>query len=192
MLAAVVVGLTGASATNETDVGGQPAATAAPIPDEVRAGWERQIGTWVADNSAYRSEDDPHDAFSIEWRWGIGQTSVVGRLYGIQGGRDIATYWEFREYWHPGERRLVPMQFGADGAVGIGTRELQAGGRSEMLQTLFHPATGVIERIGHRSELSGDTHVTRSFNVSADGTRTDRRTYTWVRQPGGRREPRRP
>jgi hypothetical protein len=59
------------------------AAAAAAIPDEVRAAWAARIGTWVADNSAYKSEDDPHDAFGIDWSWGIGQTRWCDPTQGV-------------------------------------------------------------------------------------------------------------
>jgi hypothetical protein len=50
-----------------------------------------------------------------------------------------------------------------------------------MLQTFFDPSGGA-SRTGHRSELTGDTHITRSFDVGADGAWTPRRTYTWRRR----------
>lgn len=180
---ALVLALPPAPAAARGQDRGPAGPTAAPIPQAVLDGWARLVGTWIADNTAYKSDADPYDAFGIEWSWGIGQKSLVGRLYGIQGGQDVATFWEFREFWHPGEARVVPMQFGAGGVVGTGWHEFQADGRSEMLQTFFDPAAGTVTSIGHRSELSGDRHVTQSFTVEADGTWTPQRSYTWIRQP---------
>lgn len=162
-----------------------PPARAEAIPQAVIDQWARLVGTWVTDNSAYKSDDNPYDGFGLEWSWGLGERSLVGRLYGIVDGRDVATFWEFREFWHPGDARLVAMQFGAGGAVGSGWHDIGEGGTSEMLQTFYYPAAGTVEQVGHRSTLEGDRHVTASFSVAADGTWTPRRTYTWYRQPGG-------
>jgi hypothetical protein len=157
-------------------------ATAAPIPPEVLANWEQLIGTWIADNTRFRSEQEPFDAYGIDWNWGQGNRSLTGRLYGLQAGRDIGTFWQFREFWHPGEAQVIAMQFGSGGVYGAGPHRIEPDGTSEMLQTFFDPSAGTVERVGHRSELRAREHVTRSFNVSIDGTWTPRREYTWVRQ----------
>lgn len=156
--------------------------TAAVIPAEVTTNWEQLVGTWVADNSAYKSDQDPFDGFGLEWSWGIDRKSVVGRLYGIQDGQEAGTFWEFREYWHPGDQTLVTMQFGVGGTFGVGPHEHQGEGRSEMLQTFYRPADGVVFRVGHRSVLRGDEQLTESFDVDEAGAWTPRRSYTWSRQ----------
>ncbi len=158
------------------------AANADPIPDWVLANWEKLVGTWVADNEAYKNAEDTMDAYGIEWEWGLGKKSLVGRLYGIRDGLEAGTFWEFREFWHPGENRLIATQFGSDGTYGAGPHERKAEGATEMLQT-FCPATGAPFRVGHRSKLEGDVHTTQSFDVSEDGLWKDRRTYVWRRKP---------
>jgi hypothetical protein len=138
------------------------------------------IGTWVTDNAAHVSANEPAEQYAIDWSWGLGRQSMTGRLYGLKGSKEIGTFWEFREFWHPGDGRLVIMQFGAGGTYGVGWHEVRADGTSEMLQT-FHDPSGRTTLTGHRSELKGDTHTTHSFDVAADGSWTPRRTYVWKR-----------
>lgn len=157
----------------------------APVPEEIVAHWQRLIGTWITDNSEYRTDAEPFDAFGLDWSWGLGRQSLVGRLYGLRDGAEAGTFWEFREFWHPLDRQLVTMQFGAGGAYGVGPHEIRPDGTSEMVQTFFNPGMGTTERIGHRAELHGNEHVTASFAVAEDGTWAPRRTYTWIKQPAG-------
>jgi hypothetical protein len=166
---------------------GLPAAAEppAPAPQWVTGMWTELVGTWVADNSAYRDERDTMDAYGIEWRWGIGRKSLVGRLYGIKDGKEAGTFWEFREFWHPGERRLIAAQFGSDGSYGAGPHEREPDGYTRMLQTFFDPEAGNTFEVGHRARLEGDVHTTTSFNVDEAGTWTKRRAYVWKRQPPG-------
>jgi hypothetical protein len=166
---------------------GQAAATAArPAPDVVIATWEKLIGTWVADNSTFKNDVDTMDAYGIEWEWGLGKKSLVGRLYGVKDGKDVGTFWEFREFWHPGEARLIATQHAADGTYGAGPHDVKADGTSEMVQTFFDPGAGTTSIVGHRSKLEGDVHTTSSFNVDEKGVWTPRRTYVWRRIVTGR------
>jgi hypothetical protein len=126
------------------------------------------------------------DAYGIEWEWGLGKKSLVGRLYGIKGGKDVGTFWEFREFWHPGEARLIATQHAGDGTYGTGPHEVKADGTSEMVQTFFDPGAGTKSIVGHRSKLEGDVHTTSSFNVDEKGVWTPRRTYVWRRILKGR------
>jgi hypothetical protein len=165
-----------------------PSDSAAPAP-RVRPEWvgpymEGMIGIWIADNAKYRSDAEPFEAYGIEWKWGAGRQSLAGRLYAIVDGRDAGTSWDFREFWHPGEGRLLASQFGTDGTFGIGPHERLADGTLEMVQTFYDPS-GKMTRVGHRSRIQGDEMITQSFDVSPNGAWTDRRTYTWRRQPVG-------
>jgi hypothetical protein len=166
---------------------GQAAAPASrPAPEVVIATWEKLIGNWVADNSKFKNDVDTMDAYGIEWEWGLGKKSLVGRLYGIKGGKDVGTFWEFREFWHPGEARLIATQHAGDGTYGAGPHDVKPDGTSEMVQTFFDPGAGTKSLVGHRSKLDGDVHTTSSFNVDEKGVWTPRRTYVWRRIVKGR------
>jgi len=162
-------------------VGGAAVENGQAPPDWVAQSMAARVGVWIADNSLHRSEAEPWEAYGIEWTWGLGQRSLIGRLYGIRDGKDVATFWQFREYWHPGEKQLVALQFGADGTVGIGPHIRKADGSDEILQVFYAP-DGSASRIGHRSTLRGDEQVSQSFDVSEDGTWAPRRSYVWRKQ----------
>ena len=157
-------------------------ARAEPAPEWVVENWTGLVGTWVADNSAYKTTDAAMDAFGLEWSWGLNQKSLVGRLYGIKDGKEVATFWELREFWHPGKGELLTEQFGGNGAYGVGPHRETGDGSTEMLQVFYDPSTGRENRVGHRAVLDGDEHTTTSFDVDDDGTWTERRTYVWRRQ----------
>lgn len=168
----------------------KPAVTAAP--DWVREHWGRMVGRWVADNSTYKSDQETADAYGIEWAWGVGRTSLTGRLFALEDGAETATYWQFREFWHPGAGRLTVEQFGAGGAYGVGHAEVGADGAHEMEQVFYYPAAGATARVGHRSGFDGDVHVTESFDIDEAGVWKPRRSYEWRRQPsvdGGKSSP---
>lgn len=134
-------------------------------------------GRWVADNSAYQGENEPFDAYVLEWKAGFDGMTMTGRLFGLADGKETPAFWEFRQYWHPGRNEAVVEQFGWGGAMGIGT--LTQDGVSD--QTIYN-ADGSTARIGHRAELvDADTRVQASFDID-DGEWRPRRTYTWIRQ----------
>jgi len=155
---------------------------AAPPPAWVATYLEAMIGTWIADNRPHRSEDEPFDAYGIEWKWGVGKKSIVGRLFAMRDGKEVGTVWDFREFWHPGDGQLIASQFGSDGTYGVGPHARKADGTMEMLQTFYAPDGGV-RRIGHRSELKPGEMVSRSFDVQSDGTWKARRVYSFRRKP---------
>ena len=147
-------------------------------PDWVQEEMEVMIGRWIADNSAYQSEDEPYESYGIEWSWGIGEGSVVGRLFGLHDGEEVGPFWDFRQFWHPGEEQLMVYQFGWGGVVGVGPVERVDEHTSRLLQTFYDP-DGSTRRVGHRTERRDGVERGQSFDVSEDGTWTERRTYTW-------------
>jgi hypothetical protein len=156
--------------------------TPAPAPAHVVENWQSLIGTWIASNQQYKSDLDPMDAYGITWEWGLNKKSLVGRLYGLRDGKEVGTFWEFREFWHPGEHRVIATQFGRDGTYGVGPHDIGSDGTSEMLQTFFAPEEGAIRKIGHRAHLKGDVHTTSSFDVNDQDDWKPRRSYVWRRQ----------
>lgn len=136
-------------------------------------------GRWIADNSEYKSEQEPFDAYGTEWTASFDGTTLSGRLFGIKDGKETVNFWEFRQYWHPGRGEAVVEQFGWGGTVGVGIA-WQDGATTRSDQTFFAP-DGSASRTGHISEFpDNDTHITRSFDIE-DGIWQARRTYTWRR-----------
>lgn len=132
--------------------------------------------TWVTDNSKFKSADEPFDAYATSWSWGLGRQSLKGRLYGIKDGKEAGTFWEFRLYWQPSEKKAVMLQFG-NGAVGEGTMWEVGPDSTESDQTFSWP-DGSQTRLRHLSRLTGGEHLTASFDWS--GTEWQpRRTYLW-------------
>ncbi|MGE0046492.1 MAG: hypothetical protein AB7T08_12105, partial [Hyphomonadaceae bacterium] len=79
-----------------------PAAAAAPPQwwaDHVNF-ITRDGGVWVTPNAA--TDAAGPDAYAMEWRTANEGRVLSGRLYGLREGREIAEYWTFREFWHPG------------------------------------------------------------------------------------------
>jgi len=58
-------------------------------------------GVWIADNAAYRSDQEPMDAYVIRWQRGV----APGTMRGVANGRHTPTIFEFRTYWHLGTKR---------------------------------------------------------------------------------------
>lgn len=140
----------------------------------------RGSGRWETDNAPYRSEKEPSDAYGMEWRWGIGRSSITGRLFGIKEGREIDTFWEYRLFWDPGTKKAMMLQFAAWGAVGMGEVRDAGEGTTEMEQ-VFHEADGSKWEGRHRSTLAGDEYRTESFSRK-DGGWASNRVYVWHRR----------
>lgn len=152
------------------------------MPDWLRAHMEflaRDDGYWVTENSNYKSENEPSDAYSLEWRWGIGKQSLIGRLSGLQDGREIGTFWEYRLVWHPGEKQAILYQFGRDGTFGYGPLHQHDAETNELEQTFFN-TDGSSWTGRHHTKDSGDEHHTTSF-VLRDGNWEKNRYYVWRR-----------
>ena len=172
-----------ATGTDRRSAASQPtAATITPAPDWVQDHWTQMIGRWVADNSAYRSDQETADAYVIEWSWGVGRSSMRGRMFALDGGEETQTIWEFREFWHPGRAELLVEQWGAGGVYGSGPQTRLEDGTMEMEQVFHYPAAGASARVGHRARVEGDRHTTESFDVGEDGEWKARRRYVWVRE----------
>ncbi|MEX0644969.1 MAG: hypothetical protein WD076_06650 [Parvularculaceae bacterium] len=140
-------------------------------------------GRWIADNSAYKSEQEPYDAYGVEWKSSFDGTTLSGRLFGLKDGKEIGDFWEFRQYWHPGRKEAVLEQFGWGGTVGAG-RMWREGDKTKTDQTFF-TVDGGAARSGHLSAMpDASTQVTESFDIKDDAW-TARRRYVWKRAPGG-------
>jgi hypothetical protein len=142
----------------------------------------RGSGVWVAPNPANDADPSQPDAFAMEWRAANNGHVLIGRLYGIEAGEPLPDFWTFREFWHPGEQRVVLEQWGGPGVYGTGTTTME-GNRAIVEQTFWLP-DGRDWKEGHRTVEDGDTYVTDQFDIDAEGNWTPNGTYTWRRAPG--------
>ena len=138
-------------------------------------------GRWVADNSPYKNENEPYDAYGLEWRSSFDGTTMTGRLFGLIDGEESGTFWEFRQYWHPGAKKAVLEQFGWNGVVGVGVIWPE-GEAMKTAQTFYDPDGGE-RRAGHiNSFRDADTQISESYDI-VDGEWKPRRRYVWKRAP---------
>ena len=165
------------------DVGCAGIATAA---DSAPAWFRRHLenltsgsGRWTADNSAFRSQGEPWDAYGLEWTWGLGRQSVKGRLYAIKDGKEVGSFFEYRLLWHPGERKAMLFQYGSDGTYGLGVIEPDGANGTAVEQTFYQPDGGTT-RVKHTDRHIGEVRVVRSFDW-VNGAWHPRRVYHWKR-----------
>lgn len=136
-------------------------------------------GRWITDNSAYRSDAEPWGSYGTSWTASFDGTTMSGRLFAIEGGKETTRFWEFRQYWHPGKREAVLEQFGRGGKLVIG--RMTNDGHVTTIDQTAYAIDGSLSRGGHESRfLDSATYFTESFNVK-DGLRTPNRAYTWRR-----------
>ena len=139
----------------------------------------RDGGRWLTSNADYQSENEPFEAYGLEWKKGYAN-SMTGRLFAIRDGEETGDFWRFVQYWHPGNGKAVVQQFGAGGAMGIGKLWPDSDGVNKMKQTFYNP-DGSFTMNGHTARNpDADTHITESFNI-VDGEWQSNRIYTWRR-----------
>jgi hypothetical protein len=159
-----------------------------PLPDWLRQEMSLRAagsGRWIADNRPHMSADEPADAYGIEWRWGVDQTSLAGRLFGLRDGKEIGEYWQYRVSWNPRTGQAALQQWGGRGAYGAGELRPAGPGRTDCVQ-VFHAPGAADWAVRHLSEFSKTpeaTEVTRSFDWDGSGW-AQRRTYVWKRAGG--------
>ena len=151
------------------------------IPDWFYEELDAHIGVWITDNAAYMSETEPIEQFGMEWKMGIGGTSIIGRLYGIKDGKEIGNYWEFREYWDPVKRQAIIQQFGYGGMIGIGPVHNLGNGNFEAFP-VFMEASGNSYEQKHVNVLVGNEMKSTSYNKTSSGGWEKDRYYVWYKQ----------
>lgn len=158
-----------------------PKASATGLPDW----WKAHVafmtekgGTWLAPNPPGERDVMVPDAFGMEWRAANEGHLLIGRLYGMEADGEIAGYWTFREFIHPGERRVILEQWGGPGVYGVGETTSPSKDHGQVDQTFWLP-DGRSWREGHRTEEKGDEYVTHVFDIGADGKWTLKNSTTW-------------
>lgn len=139
-------------------------------------------GRWITDNSPHKSEDEPFDAYGMEYEKGLGGKSVRGRLFGLVNGKEVATFWEFHTVWHPGNNRVIAYQFGSDGTFAEGPL-VATGKHTQRMEQVFYRPDGQSWKSGHETEEAADgTFITQSFDIGDDGAWRKGRLYIWSLQ----------
>ena len=159
----------------------QPADAAAP------AWWRAHVaymseggGQWRTPNPDASAAPNAQHEFGMEWRSVNDGRGLVGRLFGIEDGREMQEYWTFREFWHPGERRAILQQWGGPGVFGAGETLTLAPDRGQVDQTFWLP-DGRSWREGHRTHEGADAYATEVYDIDAAGVWTLRTTNVWRR-----------
>lgn len=180
---AVLLGILGAPAGGqETQEERPPAAPPQWFLDHVER-MTAGTGTWIAANPEdQRGAAASHDAYGQQWEAGIGGKSLKGRLYALEDGEEVGTFWEFRTYWHPGQRRIIVEQFHPSGSYGVGEVIRTESGRERTDQT-FWWVTGAVTRGGHEAWFEDGDHMTQSYSVDSEGVWHELRFYRWEPQP---------
>lgn len=153
------------------------------LPHWVQADWEYRTegsGRWMTDNSANKSENEPFDAYVLEWKWGLGKRTIKGRLIAMQEGKEVGTLFEYRLAWHPVDKVLTLSQYGSDGTLAIGTVKEIGDMKTEALQRFYLP-DGTTFLFGHRVEMKDGVMLIQSFKVSEAHAWTLNRSYIWKR-----------
>ncbi len=151
------------------------------IPDWFIEHMSYSIGQWVTSNSDYKNEDEPYDQYLIEWIWGIGKKSTVGRLSGLINGQSVSDLWEYRQYWDPDSAKPVILQFGKSGMIGKG--ELNKLENEDLeLQQVFTNVNKNKEVVGHRiTKIDSSNYVGASFVVVENNKWEKIREYVWTK-----------
>lgn len=158
-------------------------ASAAKVPDWFRADVQylaRDGGRWSAVNA---NPSEPYEKWGMEWRASPDGTSLTGRLFGIRDERESGDLWQFRQFWHPTEKRAYVLQWGGGGMYGVGhlTRMGEDWG---VLEQQFHMLDGRTFRIGHIYRIPApDQRVTEQYDVLPnDGSWRLDHKLTWRRE----------
>jgi hypothetical protein len=156
-------------------------AQAVPVPEWYFKNISAQVGVWVADNSEFKSNDEPYDVYAIEWEWGPLKNNIYGKLYGIKDSAEVATFWEFHQYWDRQLGEAVVVQIGWSNTIGKGVLIPLANNELDLVQTfVFGDGTQRQER--HLYEMPDEnTQITTSFSQEGKEWKK-KRTYTWIKQ----------
>lgn len=144
-------------------------------------------GRWIADNQAYRGDDEPFDAYGLQWQPGLGGHTATGQLFGLRAGEQSEDFWQFRVYWDATGGHGVIEQFAGHGAVGRGP--LTGFGEATLTDQTFTMPDGRQWRELHHAWFEDDArtgtadgvHVTHSFEWK-QGAWTPKRQYRWQLQ----------
>lgn len=154
----------------------------AAMPEWLSTEMSRQVGTWHADNSRYLTQVEPYTEYAIQWQWGLDQSSLDGRLYGLIDGQATADFWTYKLYWDPEQQQARLLQFGFGGRLADGFIRPAEHGQMEIILTHSAPQQATFKG-RHMQLLTPDGLLSTSFRQDASGQWRGQRSYTWIRQP---------
>ncbi len=152
------------------------------VPEWVQDHWDYVTqGEWIAPNP-YQSEAIPFDSYGMRFEVATGGMVITGKLYGIKNGKEVKTLWKFVNYWHPGEKRLIQIQYGNNprlGNIAIG-EGFDSGDptRDESIVESFKN-DGSTFKVGHKSEYRDNKIISNSFDVLGDEWKP-RGNFVWT------------
>lgn len=144
----------------------------------------REGGTWVTPNPAAAGDPAAPDSFGMTWTATNDGYGLSGRLYGLKDGREVAEFWTFREFYHPGDGRIIFEQWGGPGAYGLGETVMTGPGAFRIDQT-FWLADGRNWRERHEAAEGPGGYETRVFDIGAKGELTVQGLSLWRRRAPG-------
>jgi hypothetical protein len=151
------------------------------IPDWFLNEMQNDIGTWNADNSEYKNEQEVFDKYQIVWEWSIKNYSLKGQLFGIHKDNKSPVFWEFRKVWDNKQGKPKIIQIGLDGTYGVGTIKKLNENETQLSQ-IFETPNGMRYKEGHRTKTISDTvHIGTSYNISENEEWKKKRSYKWIK-----------
>lgn len=144
---------------------------------------ETQIGVWHADNSAYKSDNEPMESYAIEWRWNETKSGLKGKLYGFVNGNKTPVFWDFMMYWDFKQQAGVLFQIGINGTTGYGHFSYNEDRSESKIDQEFSMPNGKTYHEGHITKIMNEAeHIGSSFDISEANEWAKKRTYIWKRQ----------
>ncbi len=137
-------------------------------------------GTWIADNSTYKSSNEPVDAYEVIFVWGAGKQSVQGSMRAVTGDKRSSVIWDFRAFWDPGTKKAMLQQWSSWGSYGAGETSSVSPTKLRSEQN-FNAPDGSRSRSAHDWTLdSAFQHTTMSYAFE-EGAWKEGRSYIWKR-----------
>ncbi len=138
-------------------------------------------GVWLADNSEYMNEQETDDTYGLEWKPGVGGTSLMGELFGLKDGKKTGSYWQFFQYYDEGEDAIIVIQVSPWGTSGRG-KLIKNGDNKTKLDQVFSNSDGTSYRVGHTTEFFEGYEISISYDINSAGEWIKSRTYKWIKQ----------
>lgn len=151
-----------------------------PIPKWYSENNSRLTGTWLADNSSYFSEDEPYINYAIEWKYGLDNSNLIGRLYGITKENQEIDFWQLRLYWNNEKKSAELAQYGYSNVTGIGKLRTLTSNRTESIQQFSMP-NGKTWKEKHITKFTENKQTTTSYELENNQWQ-EKRTYEWHKQ----------